>query len=273
MLRKIVFAIYSCLENLLYRQYRIAPFSSAPKGSRSDYLELHTIACEKSYPEVDVIEDQLGFSIDKTWLEDLALHTQVVKKESILNYQHGRLLYTLLRNYIATNQLDYVTVLETGTARGFSALCMAKALYDAEMPGKIITIDVLPHNTPFYWNCIDDHEGPKSRNDLLAPWSQLLKYIVFIEGDTVEMMRKVGLDRVNFAFLDAQHLRENVHSEYQSIKKSQQKGDMIFFDDYTPELFPGVVLAVDEILNTESLEFKKISLSDERGYVYAYHSD
>ena len=29
--------------------------------------------------------------------------------------------------------------------------------------GKIYTVDILPHDTKMYWNCIDDHDGMKSR--------------------------------------------------------------------------------------------------------------
>ena len=44
-----------------------------------------------------------------------------------------------------------VTILETGTARGFSALCMAKALEDSKKKGIILTFDILSHNKKSYW--------------------------------------------------------------------------------------------------------------------------
>ena len=59
------------------------------------------------------------------------------------------------------------TIVETGTARGFSSICMSKALIDANTNGKIYTVDILPHDTKMYWNCIDDHDGMKSRKELL----------------------------------------------------------------------------------------------------------
>ena len=50
-----------------------------------------------------------------------------------------------------------INIIETGTVRGFSALCMAKALSDAKFEGSIFTIDVLPHDKKMFWNCAADH--------------------------------------------------------------------------------------------------------------------
>ena len=43
------------------------------------------------------------------------------------------------------------------------AQMVLKALEDQQRAGTIVTFDVLPHRTPMYWNCIDDHDGPKTR--------------------------------------------------------------------------------------------------------------
>ena len=93
-------------------------------------------------------------------------------------------------------------VLETGT-RGFSGVCMAKALCDSPVSGSVITLDVLPNNVPMYWNCRADHDGKHTRQELLSAWPEELKRMVFIQGDTVFSLRHLGLLRVNFAFLDA----------------------------------------------------------------------
>ena len=57
------------------------------------------------------------------------------------------------------NKFDEITILETGTARGYSSICMSKALNDRKQKGKIFTIDILPNNKKMYWNCIEDHKG------------------------------------------------------------------------------------------------------------------
>src|SRR3546814_3486831 len=102
------------------------------------------------------MEASQGFAIDRGWMEQLALHTQVVIKQSRLNYNHGRLLYAVLRRYLAECRSEQAVIFETGTARGFSALCMARALQDAGAGGYVVTVDQLPHDRPMHWKCIDD---------------------------------------------------------------------------------------------------------------------
>lgn len=83
-------------------------------------------------------------------MDDLALLTQVVIKQSVICYQHGRLLYSTLSQYFAQHPNLSFNILETGAARGFSSLCIAKALHDEQQSGKIITFDVLPHHIKMY---------------------------------------------------------------------------------------------------------------------------
>ena len=70
---------------------------------------------------------------------------------------------------------------------------MAKALTDTSKLGKIISIDCISHNESIYWNCIDDFEGPKTRNELLSKWSKELSRIVFIQGWTDSLIQRIGL--------------------------------------------------------------------------------
>ena len=246
------------------------PFGSSIRASREEYLQLFSEAKSQAYPEVDATEKEMGFYLNREWLDDLALHTQIVKKkETKLAYPHGRLLYSILRREIADRGLDHVTVLETGTARGFSALCMAKALSDSGVSGAIVTIDVLPHLKPQIWNCIDDHEGRKTRADLLSPWSSLTRSVLFLQGDTLRLVERVGLPRINFAFLDAQHTRKSVLAEFNAVASRQLSGDIVFFDDVTPDLFPGVVDAVNEIELRGDYAVRRLSISAQRAYAWA----
>lgn len=256
--------INNAVDSVLYRD----PFGNSPRASANEYRMLHAEACSRQFPAIDELEAEIGFAIDRTWLDDLALHTQITKKKSSLAYPHGRLLYSLLRRYIDASGEDFVTVCETGTARGFSALCMAKAISDSGVPGRVVTFDVLPHLTRHYWNCIDDHEGRKTRAELLAPWSELLRNVAFVHGDTQLMLERVGLDRINFAFLDAQHVKRAVLYEFKIVSDRQRQGDMIVLDDVTPAAYPGVVAAVDEIEARSDYDFNRLALSDERAYAW-----
>ena len=96
-----------------------------------------------------------------------------------MNYQHGRVVYALIRKYIETSDIKFINIIETGTARGFSAICMAKAIKDSNISGHIDTIDVLSHLRPQIWNCVDDLDGIKSRKEILAPWQELTNMITF----------------------------------------------------------------------------------------------
>lgn len=60
---------------------------------------------------------------------------------------YGLLLYGLVLQKRPT------TIIDVGTARGFSAVCMAKALLDAKLENShIYTIDPVPHDKPISWH-------------------------------------------------------------------------------------------------------------------------
>ena len=124
---------------------------------------------------------------------------------------------------------------------------MSRALIDANQSGRIITVDILPHETPIYWNCIDDLDGKKSRRMLLNPWETELQNIYFFQEETSEVIKRLSLSRIHFSFLDASHTYEDVMEEFLFVSTCQRTGDMIVFDDVTQLLFPGVVEAVKNI--------------------------
>ncbi len=247
------------------------PFGRAPRASKERYTELWEEAKAQEYPEIDAYEKQSGHKVDTKWLNDLALHTQIVIKDSNLCYQHGRVLYSALSKYLENTKADQsVTILETGTARGFSATVMAKALKTAKRFGKIITFDLLPHTTKMYWNCIDDFEGPKTRQELLSPWKGLAdQHIIFIENDSRIGLSRTALGRVNFAFLDGAHTFDDVMMEFGTVVNAQEPSDVIVFDDYNEDLFPGIVKAVDEGCVKWGYDKQVLRSRDARAYVIA----
>jgi predicted O-methyltransferase YrrM len=244
------------------------PFGKFPQASKQEYLDLFNDAKNTKYPEIDEFERYSNFRIDIDWLYNLALHTQIVIKQSDINFEHGRILYSTLRKYLSDSKrkVDRFNILETGTARGFSSICMSKALVDANAYGSIITIDCIPHNKTIFWNCIDDLEGPKTRSELLEKWPIELSNIVFIQGWTNKQLNRMGISRIHFAFLDASHTYKDVINEFNYVSSKQLSGDIIVFDDVTPDYFGGVVLAINKIKKEGNYLIKEIIASNQRGY-------
>ena len=245
------------------------PFGKYPIAYKHEYLNLFHRALDLDDSLVCKFEDSLGFSIDKEWWSELALRTQVVIKKSDLNFFHGRMLYSVLSKYILENNSETVSILETGTARGFSSICMARALIDNNCNGFITTIDCVPHNQQIYWNCISDCDGPSSRANLLKTWKDELNRIIFIQGWSGPTLEKLGLTRINFAFLDAQHTLENVLMEFNYTSERQKKGDIIVIDDVTPNKFQGVCDAINSIKLKNTYSIKELMFSEGRGYAIA----
>lgn len=236
------------------------------------YVELYERYRKVPYPAMARLEREIGFHIEPKVLDEFALHLQVVAKKSDLNWQHGRLLYSLLRRYVhdasRAGEKDF-RILETGTARGFSAMCMSRALADSGTTGCILTVDRLPHHAPMLWNSIDDRDGPKSRESLLARWPADRDRCVFLSGRSSVVLRSFGVSRIHFAFLDAEHTKDAVLEEFGFVEARQNPGDIVVFDDVTPTKFPGIVDAVDAIEAKGRYAVERVQVSQDRGYAIA----
>ena len=265
--------LHQHLRNFIYyKKNKTNPFGDKIIGSKKRYLELYNNVKNIDYPEIDKYEIKNGYKIDLNWLNDLALHTQIVIKKSNLCYAHGRVLYSALSSYINNFSSKDVSfnIIETGTSRGFSSICMAKALFDNHFFGKIITIDYLPHDKQFYWNCIDDLEGKKNRRELISKWKYLTeKYILFLEGNTSKVLNNIKADRIHFAFLDASHTYFDIYNEFEFICQFQEKNDVIVFDDYSISKYIGLTTAIDELCHKYHYNKEIIFANKDRGYVIA----
>ena len=244
-------------ENLLTRK---------PIGNKEVYKKIFEESKNIKNQEIENILKENQIKINLDWFDQLALHTQVVIKKSKINYYHGKLLYSYLSKYLINNQESNINILETGTARGYSSICMSKALIESDRKGRIFTIDILPNDKKMYWNCIDDHTSRKTRIELLNNWKEELVNINFVTGSTKKSLNKIKLDRIHFAFLDAAHTYEDVMYEFNYVSKLQKKSDIIFFDDVTPNLFDGVTKAINHIKEKKEYNFKLIKATEERGY-------
>ena len=235
-------------------------------GDEKKYLKLF-----KNYlKEKNNLEDFIKKNIetkDVDYINNLALQTQIVIKKSPLNYNHGFLIFYYLKKFLINNKSKKITILETGTARGFSTIIMSHVLKKLNINGKIHTIDVIPNNKKIYWNCISDPKNGKvTRKELLNKYKKEQQYISFNYGSSEKIIKKLNLERINFAFLDGSHDYEDVKIEYNYLKNCQKKGDIIFFDDVTPGVFDGIVKIVNEIKNENLYKVTFLNFNLKRGY-------
>ena len=240
--------------------------TKTPKGGKEDYLELFEKAKKFIYPSIDKYLDNKS-KVDKNWFNELVLQTQITIKKSKLNFQHGRILYSLLSEYLDKFKSD-INILETGTARGFSSIIMSKVLNEKNLKNsKIYTLDIIPHNKKIYWNCIDDSEGKKTRKELLSKWNHLTENIEFLSGRSKNILPRLKkLSRINFAFLDGAHDYKTVKYEFLFVTKRQKKNDLLILDDVTKDKFNGIVKLVEEIESNKSYDVKLIESETNRGY-------
>lgn len=241
------------------------PFDKKIMATKEFYLKKFEEVKNIKYENVDNFLPVKKYPIEKNWIDQLALHTQIVKKKSQINYQHGRILYSCLKEYILLNQHKYIEILEIGTARGFSSLCMSKSIMDCNVRGKIFTIDIIPHNKAFYWNCIDDHEKPKTRKELLSKWYKQMENINFITGPSRFALKKLNLKRINFAFIDGMHDILNIKREFNFISSRQKKNDIIIFDDVSDN-FPEVIKYIENMKKLNIYEIQTLASEIDRSY-------
>ena len=69
-----------------------------------------------------------------------SLHVDTQGQFHRLNYERGMILYAIIAKYKPK------AVLEFGTGRGYGCLCMAWAMHNFDILGKIFTIDSQPQN-------------------------------------------------------------------------------------------------------------------------------
>lgn len=236
----------------------------------SAYLERFQRYRGVNPPEIQEVERDCGFAVDSAWLDKLALHTQIVLKDSEANWSHGRLLYSLLRRKLESTQTftDF-NVLDTGTARGFSALVMARAIIDSGKPGTIVTLDILGHSDKIFSNCIDGVNGAVSRSEIWHQWPDEARKVFVLSGSTSQILKSLHVPRVAFAFLDAQHKFLNVMEEFDWVSATQESGDQIIFDDVSQEEFPGVWEAVEEVRHSRPYSVRFVQSSKTRRYAVA----
>jgi predicted O-methyltransferase YrrM len=120
-------------------------------------------------------------------------------------------------------------VLDAGTAKGFSALCLQCALRDAGATGHAVSVDAIGPCSRVPRRTAADLDAPLTLFELLRPWP---------EAATITFHQMTGLDfllsyqgRIDCAFVDGKHTGAVVAQEGMLLAERQQPGDLAIFDD------------------------------------------
>ena len=168
--------------------------------------------------------------------------------KQIPNYERGILLYSLIAKYKPKN------VLEIGTAEGYSTLCMAWAMTDYNINGKIFTIDPKPFDVPVERN-VTWEDNPKHDTVMLSRrelWNKFadnewIKKIEVLTGFSGEVLQKnTELPKMDMGFIDGSHVYEAVLHDFYAFLEVASENFHLLFDDYVPNENDGVTKAIDE---------------------------
>ena len=151
------------------------------------------------------------------------------------NFERGLLLYALISKFKPKN------VLEIGTAEGFSTLCMAWAMTDCKIDGKIFTIDPKPFDAPK--KRVNSWENSKKNQLVMLSTKELwnkfaepewLKKIEVLTGSSGEILGKMSnqLPRMDLGFIDGHHVYNAVLHDFHAFLKISSEQFQIIFDDY-----------------------------------------
>lgn len=200
---------------------------------RERYEEAFERARSVEYPELDRFEQLAGYAVDRARLEDAARVLQCPIKANAPNWQHGRVLYTLARQYIAWRKDPRpTTFLDIGTAKGFSACVLSWAIADAKAAHRIVSIDVVDPDALVARNSVIECEKLMTVPQFVAPYVAAGVEVTFLPNGSASWLIKTPRDvGVGFAFVDGKHTFQAVTFEALNIAKRQAEGDVIVFDD------------------------------------------
>ena len=168
--------------------------------------------------------------------------------KQITNYERGILLYSLIAKYKPKN------VLEIGTAEGYSTLCMAWAMTDYNINGKIFTIDPKPFDVPVERN-VTWEDNPKHDTVMLSRrelWNKFadkewIKKIEVLTGFSGEVLQKnTKLPKMDMGFIDGSHAYEAVLHDFYAFLEVASESFHLLFDDYVSNGNDGVTKTIDE---------------------------
>ncbi len=150
--------------------------------------------------------------------------------------EHGLLLYKLIRERSNLNRP--LVALDVGTARGFSAMTMARAFIDGGLSGHVYTIDIVDHHESLDWHAAK-HEPDEplagvemTRSQIWAEWSQESAGITPIVDKSTKVLSDWNHGPIELAFLDGSHAYDDVKRDMNLLDPLIAEEGAIVVDDY-----------------------------------------
>jgi hypothetical protein len=192
------------------------------------FAQIFALERTKDYPSIDAFVAKTGFDIGRERLEDAARVLCCPFKAAPPNWQHGRVIYAVLRERYAELSQAVMHV-DIGTAKGFSALCARWAIDDAGLQGEVHSADVMPPKARVRRSTPVECDGLKTLFEIVAPWPDA-KRISFYESTGIDLLRRLET-RIHSAFVDGKHSTDAVSAEWRLLADRQIAGDVAIFDD------------------------------------------
>jgi len=172
-----------------------------------------------------------------------------LESNPVINYERGILLYSLIAKYKPEN------VLEIGTAEGYSTLCMAWAMVDHNINGKIFTIDPKPFDIPIerkitWEKNLEPNIVSLSTKELWNKFAnkEWIKKIEVLTGFSGEILQKKTkeLPKMDMGFIDGHHAYEAVIHDFYAFLQIASENFYLLFDDYNPNENSDVTKVINE---------------------------
>jgi hypothetical protein len=160
------------------------------------------------------------------------------------NYERGILMYYL------TKKMKFESILEIGFGRGYATLCMAKAMCDMGIDGKITTVD--PNFDEKFLNQL--------ANIFPKEWFDKIN---FVQAKSDNYFDEYPDDKFDFIYIDGDHTFDAVKNDWENSKDRFVKA--LLFDDYhlpTKDSGPGIQCA--KLIDSIEDESKELIIMDRR---------
>lgn len=172
--------------------------------------------------------------------------------------------YEVLLEVIERHRLDQVDgdVLEIGSLLGGGTAKLCRWFARKSAQKRVITVDVFDigfdrTKTAEGWPMPDlyaDIVGDRDQRDVFDEVTQDCSNLVVVVGDSADI--DLPTERLAFAFVDGNHDKDHVRSDFERVWERLSPGGIVAFHDYGGDL-PGVTQALHESIGRHSAQIAR----------------